>query len=379
MSKVINVFIMKFFISNHVLSILVLLVFATSCLENDEFEDPSVRVSVDQVYRFDSGTGEWEAQGPSSQVQTGDSVIFRLDHTSELLAIYTGDSLHAFANSALALVGDNPDEEIYRPIRSDHREFFVDFRRLAAKNEAPANITFEGGTASGVLDSKLSTFAYQLSGTSIDMVVTPGNPLGSENDEADSRTMTLGMRVDGSLGTDTLFVEISMEFDGNDAGITRRTAYAMTVDTDSGIFVNEAALQFYFNFKADLGDFYENWATTNGVALDPDQNLTLSKLTVSFKTPASFGGNVLMKDFKIGQNYYGNFDTGFGVDVTNSGGVEFFDHVYSNPGTYTVTAIGTSVGDKIYDGGGYNDDRNIVDEYDIPRAFSELTLEVFPN
>lgn len=71
----------------------------------------------------------------------------------------------------------------------------------------------------------------------------------------------------------------------------------------------------------------------------------------------------------------GGFSTGFAVDRYD----KKLEYTYSTPGMYVVTLVATNVGDKLYTGSGYQDDRTSSgDEYNLGRVFRELVITVQP-
>ncbi len=67
------------------------------------------------------------------------------------------------------------------------------------------------------------------------------------------------------------------------------------------------------------------------------------------------------------------WSTGFNIDI----GDKRLEYIYKTPGTYTVTVIGTTVGEKKYKGSGYKKERIFsADEYDLNRVVKEYTITV---
>ncbi len=67
------------------------------------------------------------------------------------------------------------------------------------------------------------------------------------------------------------------------------------------------------------------------------------------------------------------WSTGFNINV----GTKEYKYTYSTAGTYTVTVIGVTVGEKLYEGSGYQDEREYTArEYPIKRIVKEYTVTV---
>ncbi|WP_020530122.1 hypothetical protein [Flexithrix dorotheae] len=350
-----------------------------SCRE-DEAIEPSASLNIDQVYRIEGG--QWI---PSNGIiLAGDCVVFRINHEAELLSIFPGDENHDFDKSALNMVGTNSDEIIYRPVRSSHTQFDIDFRRAVAEQKSPNALTFEGVIAEPIDDKDQVTYAYKINvnaGSQANMVITPENILGNADDETDSRTITINMRLDPNNTFDLANVYFFPEFNGiglSEGALANIDNFFTINNLDGTGTPSTIANTAYFKATIDLGIFYEEWVAENG---NPEE-WKLTKLTTDFSfsesRPApyeSYSGGVYFKTLKVGQTYYGNFDTGFGIPITNNEGVEFWSYIYATPGVYEATAIATNVGDKVYNGS-YEESRDIVNEYDVKRMFGKLQVTI---
>lgn len=92
-----------------------------------------------------------------------------------------------------------------------------------------------------------------------------------------------------------------------------------------------------------------------------------------------FQGDVYISFLEIGTDEYEPWHTAESLgSVYSTGGIQkTYQYVYNKAGEYTISVVGTNVGNKNYENINYNDDRsNSLNDYSQKRSVSSFTIKV---
>lgn len=114
--------------------------------------------------------------------------------------------------------------------------------------------------------------------------------------------------------------------------------------------------------------------------LDPATGLPVNE--ADYSKYRGFQGDVYISFFELGTDEYEPWHTGTSLgSVYATGGLQkTYKYIYNEAGDFTITVVGTNVGDKNYSGINYNDERsNSLDDYTHKRALDSVKITVAPQ
>ncbi|UXX80963.1 hypothetical protein N7E81_07610 [Reichenbachiella carrageenanivorans] len=292
----------------------------------------------------------------------GDEIIFVVDHSASLLAIYTGDTLHRYSGSALALVDRSRIEtEIFAVKIDSVNRFKADFNLLAINDqEIPSALTISAGNPTLDYDEKYKINGMKLVTSSL------------ANDD------TLRFNIEGAgvkLGANkSLFIDYRpLPFaNDRDSVIIEVKVSFENIESAVATQITQNRQQVYGAVEFDLAPYLTDWIATNGYPSTGNPEITNVEIKM-FKPNATAPWNdMFVRGIQISENEYLPFDTGVSIAVVREGEGDFI-YTYSEAGTYTVTVLGTNNGYRDYSGDPL---QSSADEFEINRAMAEIDITI---
>lgn len=401
------------------LGILQLAVF-TAC-KNTEAPDPSISVSLS-----------------SNTVKVGEPVTITIHQNTNNVCIYTGDSAHNYMNSAAYLLAGKSEQDLKNGVFLAYDSMGVvktlDFNTISDPKlggvASVVKVDSKGAyiAAPGKMDATLVKDTAKIGGngkTVLSLRCTPrafGGPLNQglevypmmvlhQNKRCVIRLRfsTPTILATANSAIDSLWkpitngiiplLYINTKITAVDEGVVPSipTSMSLSKQTDPSIvpqtLTSVIAGQYYQDLSFDLSSIVTDWEVHN---IDPKTSKPkvdpITKLPVKMgmltgiqflfygSKSAAFEGTVFVESVTVAGKDM-PFDLGVNLPVSDNSGVLTYKHSFSKPGTYNVTVLGTSFGDKKYSGNGYQTYRgdNInASEYGVKYKNVTVPITVTP-
>jgi hypothetical protein len=141
------------------------------------------------------------------------------------------------------------------------------------------------------------------------------------------------------------------------------------------VYVNGRSTLDLGNYNYDLDG--DGTLESYSAQLDPSTGLPVNEN--DYNKYEGFQGDVYLSYLEVGTNEYEPWNTGVSLGSTYSmtGIQKVYKYVYTKSGSFTITAVGTTVGRKNVEDIDYSKSRgNSLDDYDTKRSKSEITINV---
>lgn len=292
----------------------------------------------------------------------GDEIVFVVDHSASLLAIYTGDTLHRYSGSALALVDRSRIEtEIFAVKIDSVNRYKVDFNQLVVDNESiPSDLTVSAGNPTLAYDEKYKINGMMLTTSTLANEDTLRFSIdGAEAKLGQEKTLLIDYRpLPFASERDSTIIEVRLTF--NDI--------ASSVATQ----ITQYRQQVYGAVEFDLTPYLDNWIATNGYPATGNPEITNVEIKMFKPNATAQWNDMYVRGIQVTENEYLPFDTGLPISIIRDGEGDHI-HSYAEAGTYTVTVIGTNNGYREYSGDPL---QSSADDFKINRAMSEIDITI---
>lgn len=359
----------------YIYNVLLPLLALTAC--TNETEMPSLTLTADKT-----------------TVAVGEPVTFRMTQDVQALTVFPGDEGHDYYKSGAYVLRNASEEqikeEIFRPEDTSVKRIDIDMADSEPGSEIAAGGALEvrdattgqnyiGTQAAIVYDDSLKQNALRITSSRPDwwyqaLRINLNSPLGSD------RKLHVTMRFElpylseiqswtprPDVGASPVVIRLGGKGEGDEEPI-------FCESTVWDIFWMPYTS--YTTYTVDLARIIPQWEAESGRLMKE-----LSYVQILFTATGNVGyvGNMYVSHVSFSDRCYKDYDTGFGITLTDGPGEATYTYTYTKPGTYKAVAVGTNTSYKNYNAGGYKDTMSghvSADEYNYEQNLQEVTITV---
>ncbi len=329
-----------------------------------------------------------------TSVAVGEAVTLSVSHgENQLISVYSGDEGHNYQNSADYILQGKTEQQlrdsIWRPVDPDIYPFICNLGKSEVGSSSVADNLVEvrdANSGNNLLNSEAQIINDAGIGQNV-LKITSTHPnwwyqairVNTNMKLGSNTTMTLRMRFDKDYLQDVNSGEISKTITTFPVvirlgGIAKGES-EVTFSNNTVWDIYWSPNQAYTDYTVDLSRIITEWQNATGKTME---KLAYAQFLFTASGSIGYVGDFYLQNVSYSNYDFLPFDTGESISTANRSGESTYSHAYTQPGTYRMVVIGSSVSGKNYNGS-YTDnpaDKISKDEYNYNTVVKTFDITV---